>query len=536
MVESLAVARFNAVNRGVYIADNLDFLRAINTASVDLVNIDPPFAKNDTFTADSLKPPLTSAEAKIEKDLLNRWGIFSPEQADGAGVAWSDDSKAKGGYIDQWAWDKDVHEDWLQDVAQYYPAAEKVIDAAKEVQGEGFAAYLSFMAVRLLEIRRILKPTGSLFLHCDYSADGYLRMALDAIFGKDNFRNEIVWNKGFRGTPLQGDFQHEHETIWSYANGSNPIWNTMLGEYKDKGLKRYNKVDEDGNRYALIRRKRSDGTVYYGKTYPQGKLMGNVFDIPIMASTSGERTGYPTQKPVALAERIISAVTNPGDVVLDVFAGCAYTCVAAERLGRRWTACDINPRAWTVFKRQFNKPSLALLTCSEETVGQQVLESEPLVTIHGYQELPVLETPLDYGVKPLRTENKARNYKERFTLMNRREMLEALLEFSSGRAWCCGFESRNANGTLAYGDYELDHIIPRSHGGEDDIVNRAPLCQTHNLLKSNLDMPLHDLRVEVAMRGEMKVTGQAELVSLDLARLYAVEVRKEAYQRKHGSG
>ena len=106
-------AEFNAVNRGVYIADNLDFLRDLNTASVDLVCIDPPFAKNDTFTGDKLRPPLRADERENEERLLSWWGIATPEQADDAGIAWPDDPKARGGYKDTWAWDEDIHEDWV---------------------------------------------------------------------------------------------------------------------------------------------------------------------------------------------------------------------------------------------------------------------------------------------------------------------------------------------------------------------------------------------------------------------------------------
>ena len=254
----------------------------------------------------------------------------------------------------------------------------------------------------------------------------------------------------------------------------------------------------------------------------------------MLNSMAKERTGYPTQKPVALAERIIKAATNPGDVVLDVFAGCAYTAVAAERLGRKWTACDINPRSWTVFKRQFNKPKLALLTCSEDTVGQQVLEMDNLVTIHGYNQLPVLETPLVYDVKPLKTPNKARQPRKQSELFNRLEMLEALLSYSDGKAWCCGYQSRNADGTLDYGNYQLDHIVPQSHGGEDSIINRAPLCPAHNNLKRDLDIDLSDLRTHIAMRLEMKVKDYKDLVNLPVARLYAVELHKQAHQRKYG--
>ncbi len=484
--------------------------------------IDPPFAKNDTFTGDKLKPALSKAEGANEKRLLKRWEITTPEQADAKGIAWPDDPKSRGGYKDQWSWEQDIHEDWVDGIKATHPAVNLLIEATREIHGDGIAAYLAFVAIRVFEIHRILKPTGSLYLHCDHTASGYLRQLLDGVFGADNFRNEVVWSYRTGGVSKRY-WPRKHDTIYFYSKS---------GEYKHNPIQErliYEKpfftseTDEDGNYYA---------DVYVRDVWDDVKPLINV---------SKERTGYPTQKPIALAERIIQASTNPGDVVLDCFAGCAYAAMAAEKLGRQWVACDINPRAWTVFKRQFNKGGdLPLLTCNDRTTGQQVLGSEPTVTVHGPEELPTLTTTADVEIKPLRTtaqrEKAAPKYKRESTLMNRREMLEALLKFSEGKGWCCGFESRNANGTLDYGNYELDHIIPRSHGGEDDIVNRAPLCKTHNLLKSNLNMTLADLRVEVAMRGEMKVRGQAELVKLDLARLYAVEVRKEAYQRKVGKG
>ena len=533
-----AVAPFKGVNRGVYIADNLDFLRAINTGSVDLVCIDPPFAKNDTFTADKLKPKLEDHERNNELRLLKDWDITNQEAADTAGIAWPDDPRARGGYKDTWAWDKDIHSDWVDGIKATHPAVNMLIEATREIHGDGVAAYLAFMAIRLFEIHRILKPTGSLYLHCDHTASGYLRQLLDGVFGKDNLRNEIIW-KYRRWTATATRFQQMHDTILWYAKGGKYVFNKLLQPYADESL------IEDTVRGVVdgkLVRLKDDGGNYIRRNAPnKGVTMHDTWlDINFLPPTSKERTGYPTQKPVALAERIIQASTNPGDVVLDCFAGCAYAAVAAEKLGRQWVACDINPRAWTVFKRQFNKGGeLPLLTCNDKTTGQQVMGSEPTVTVHGPGELP---ERTDGGggveVKPLRTDNRRqteRKYKRESTLLDREEMLTALLQFSNGKAWCCGYESRNADGDLALGDYELDHIIPRSVGGDDDITNRAPLCPTHNQLKRDLDLDLKELRAEVAFRRQLRpgITLQA-LPRADRALEYAMRVRAAAYQRKFG--
>ena len=491
---------------------------------MDLVCIDPPFAKNDTFTADKLKPPLTKDEAANEMRLLRGWGIATQEQADAAGLAWPDDPKARGGYRDTWAWDADIHEDWVDGIKATHPAVNLLIEATREIHGDGIAAYLAFMAIRLFEIHRILKPTGSLYLHCDHTASGYLRQLLDGVFGKDNFRNEIVWGYE-KPRSASKIFRQNHDTIYFYSKSDKWTFTPLRVPLMD-GSFEYRKPF-----------KRPDGTVW--KPKEKGKQAADWwYDIPSFATrmSAVERTGYPTQKPIALAERIIQASTNPGDIVLDCFAGCAYTAVAAEKLGRKWAACDINPRAWTVFKRQFNKGGdLPKLTCNDATTGQQVMGSEPTVTIHGPQELPARTSPITYEVKPLRTPGqRARRYKREETLMSRVEMLTALLQFSGGKAWCCGYESRNADGTLALGNYELDHIIPKSQDGSDDIVNRAPLCPAHNRLKRDLNITLTDLRFEVMQRRELQLPNYKQLARLDEALNYAYAERQRAYERKHG--
>ena len=237
-----------------------------------------------------------------------------------------------------------------------------------------------------------------------------------------------------------------------------------------------------------------------------------------------ELTGYPTQKPVALAERIIQASTNAGDIVLDSFAGCAYTAIAAERLGRQWTAVDWNPRAWTVFKRQFNKPSLALLTCHDLTTGQQVLGSEPTVTVHGPRQLPKRQSPIrEEQLQPLSAP--ARRYKER-ALMSNDEMLEELLRLSGWTAWCCGFANRRPDGTIVETtrNFHLDHIDPVSQGGINDLMNRAPMCPYHNIRKSDRLVSLREYRNQIADAGELMVSSFRDLIDLGSAQVQTAQI------------
>ena len=583
-------AEFNAVNRGVYIADNIDFLRSLNTASVDLVCIDPPFAKNDTFVGDKLDPPLSADEQENEGRLLSLWGIATPEQADDAGIAWPDDPAARGGYQDTWSWDKDIHEDWVNGINATHQAVNMLIETTRHIHGEDTAAYLCYMAIRLIEIHRVLKPTGSLYLHCDHTASSYLRELLDGVFGRENRRNEFVWQR-YAVHSLSAGFDQVSDTVLMYSKGDNPTQNRIYGASTDAELEtRFPNIEaETGRRYQHValeqrsnyvegdtirvidgrtvtttvgwrwsqetfdaRLKDNPRLIYWTRNgRPRYKIyldeyagspLGNIWtDIPYLAAGDSERTGYPTQKPYRLAERIIRASTKPGDVVLDCFAGCAYSAVACEMIrkqdesqARRWVACDLNLRAWTVFKRQFNKDKLVLLKCNDRTTGQQVLGDAPVVTVHGPKELPERTSPIIYEVKHLRTPGqRARRYKRASTLMTDRAMLIALLQFSAGRAWCCGYISDNLDHSLAYGNYELDHVIPKSAGGTDEIENRAPLCSAHNGLKGNRDITLVELRYEVIERGELKVPARS-LPKLSDAFEYALRVKQEAYQRKFG--
>lgn len=210
----------------------------------------------------------------------------------------------------------------------------------------GIENYIAWMKPKLQECYRVLKRSGSFYLHCDWHANAHLRIALDEVFRRE-IQCEVIWDKGFRGTERKRNWQQSHDTILFYTKSDDYSWNDQFQPYADPGLKRYNKVEPDGRRYALIKRRHTDGSVYYGKTYPkaQGKRMNDVISIPVLAATASERLGYPTQKPEALLAMLISASSNAGDVVLDPFCGCGTSIVAAKRLGRKWVGIDVSPTA-----------------------------------------------------------------------------------------------------------------------------------------------------------------------------------------------
>ena len=576
---------FNAVNRGVYISDNLPFLRTLNTESIGLVCIDPPFAKNETFgrqnpkARDPLKPPLTDEERDNELRLMENWGINSDKDADDAGINWPETR-----YKDFWSWENDIHEAWLNDLEEFQEPIAELIEVTRDIQDEGTAAYLCYMAVRFLEIHRVLKTTGSLYVHCDHTVGPFLRQLISVIFGHGEngapgFRNEITWRRANAKGLAFRSYPNNSDTLLYYSKGENFTWNRQFQPhdpaYVDKSY-RYTEPDT-GRRYRLgdltnPNRNRPNLTYeFLGVTrvwrwtrermqaaYDQGlvvqsrpgavpaekryldEMPGNPVDsiwedIKPLQANSTERTGYPTQKPIALAERIIAASSNPDDIVLDCFAGCAYAAIAAERLGRQWVACDINPRAWTVFKRQFNKPTLALLTCEDLTTGQQVLADNPTVTIHGPNQLPVRTSPEQeqpIGDVPL----KERKFKVPASIVPEREILEMLLELSNYMAWCCGFANRRPDGTIIRStrNFHLDHIAPKSkEGTSNEIQNRAPMCPYHNIRKNNRQVALSQYRQEIADAGEMMVNSASDLINLDYALNEAMTIFGRAYATAH---
>ena len=550
---------------------SLDLLRSLDNESIDLICIDPPFAKNQTWVG-SLKPPLTEQDLRQEHNALAGWGITSPEQAAQAGIEWpqgGNDARFK----DIWRWENDVHEDWVQRIERDYPALAKVIDATRLAHSEGTAAYLTYIAIRVIEMHRVIKETGSLYLHCDHTAGAYLRQMMDAVFGngesgKAGFKNEITWKRQNSNNSATSRYGNITDTILFYSKSDTNTWNQPYYERRsDIEMRRYKRDENDrlyktndltaptptpsrmfqwrgttpknGWRYSREKLEElyADGRILLGKNGnprldghiqyldempPGGKVQTLWDDIPRIANTSPERTGYPTQKPVALAERIILASSNPGDVVLDCFAGCAYVPVAAERNDRQWIACDISPRALTVLRRQFVKFHYAV--DDTQDTDQPALITVANVTTRGPHQLPQRtdEDPVQrQDLKPLREPD----YKVPASFIPRQEMLEFLLSLSDYMAWCCGFANWKKDGTLVRTtrNFHLDHVDPRSKDGSNQITNRAPLCPDHNIRKNNRRVHLAEYRQEIADADELMVNSLSELVSLPKAYQQAMD-------------
>jgi DNA modification methylase len=274
-------------------------------------------------------------------------------------------------------------------------------------------AYLVMMAPRLYHLWRVLKPTGSLYLHCDPTASAYLKLILDGIFGAKNFKNEIIWRRyGTHNDTGQGSrhFGRVHDTIYYYTKGPNAVWNQVYMPLRPEYIEQTYRLEDPGTgrrfmttpltgpggaekgnpvfdwkghtrawRYSreTMERLEKEGRLYYSSTgyVRQKKYIDESKGIPVqdewtdIGSLSGahsERLGYPTQKPIALLERIINASSNPGDVVLDPFCGCGTAIVAAQKLGRQWLGIDVTPIATSLIQKrlfdQFEARDLRLLS------------------------------------------------------------------------------------------------------------------------------------------------------------------------------
>jgi len=220
----------------------------------------------------------------------------------------------------------------------------------------GINNYIAWMKPKIAECRRVLKETGSIYLHCDYHASHRLRELMDGIFGEDNFRNEIIWY--YRRWPAgREQFQRNHDNIYFYTKSSEGIhtFNPQYVEPTPETLKRWGKqkqrvtFDKKGKRKPTIELKEKS----------KGVLMPDVWEISIIAPSAKERLGYPTQKPEALLERIINASSNSMDIVLDPFCGCGTTIAVAHKLGRRWIGIDVSPTACKLMAKRMRNIGLA---------------------------------------------------------------------------------------------------------------------------------------------------------------------------------
>jgi DNA modification methylase len=293
----------------LFYGDNLTVLRRyIADASVDLVYLDPPFNSNANYNILFRSPTGAAADSQIEA------------------------------FEDTWHYGAEAAQAFHEVMESGRTDLANLLRAMQAFLGQNdMMAYLAMMAVRLIELHRVLKPTGSLYLHCDPTASHYLKLLLDAVFGARNFQNQIVWS--YRRWPTATRrFQRMHDVVLFYC--------------KRDGKQTFNVLREPPTASSLRRWKGKAQKVTFdaaGKRNPTldmadqslGVAMNAVWQIPIIAPVAKERLGYPTQKPVALLERIIAASSNPGDVVLDPFCGCGTAVHAAQKLGRQWIGIDI---------------------------------------------------------------------------------------------------------------------------------------------------------------------------------------------------
>ena len=468
----------NWANQTIWTGDCLDILRGMNSESVDLIYLDPPFNSKANYAA--------------------------PIGSKAAGAA----------FKDTWTL-SDVDAEWINLIEAKHPALYRVLLSAMTPSDK---SYLAYMAARLLEMHRILNPTGSIYLHCDPTMSHYLKLVMDAVFGRKVFRTEVVWKRGSAHSDTkQGRRQHGriHDVLLYYTVGNAWTWNTQYTPYTDEYLEEeYRHKTKDGRWYKQtdltaakpggdteyewrvkrpiggtweadlseeyrtplsgwqymgvapyngrywayskdnIREFWSEGRLHHRRT-GMPRLMQYADEMPgiplqdlwsdISPALGTQRTAYPTQKPLALLHRIIQCSTNPGDMVLDPFCGCATACIAAQKLHREWVGIDISPKAAELVRQRMRDELRLFYDGSHRT---------DIPTRTDLGKLPRANSP----------ENRKRLYGEQ-----------------SGHCAGCTdhFEARHL---------EVDHIIARKKGGSDALDNLQLLCGNCNRIKGDRGM------------------------------------------------
>ena len=301
----------------LYLGDNLDAMREMGDESVDLVYLDPPFNSNRNYKIVFRGPEALRPMAHLPA------------------------------FEDVWTWDEEAEglSDGLLSGASGRSVADAIQGLMTLVGRNRLMAYIVNMTPRLAEIKRLLRQTGTVYLHCDPTASHYLKVIMDAVFGGENFRNEIAWCYRGGGVPRQ-DFARKHDVILRYSKSERYVFNPQYTEYSDASK-------------TLVKSRGGVSIDDRIRDLGRGAHMPDWWsDINSLQTWSPERTGYPTQKPVQLLERIIRSSSNEGDDVMDPFCGCGTTMVAAERLGRSWIGIDIEPLALSVLRQRFARENL----------------------------------------------------------------------------------------------------------------------------------------------------------------------------------
>lgn len=375
----------NWANKTIWTGDNLYIMRGMNSNSVDLIYLDPPFNSKADYAA--------------------------PIGSQAAGAA----------FKDTWTL-SDVDTEWINLMEDRHPSLFRVLLAAITPSDK---SYLAYMAVRLLEMHRVLSARGSLYLHCDPTMSHYLKLILDAIFGRNQFQNEFIWYYSGGGAS-KGRWARKHDVILFYSKTRSWIFNADAVRVPHRWI--------DGQR-------RADGS----ERDTRGKLADDVWEQHGIMPWAKERTGYPTQKPLRLLDRIIRASSNPGDIVFDPFCGCATTLVAADDLRRAWIGIDISSKAAELVVRRIE---------ARQGLFRDIIHR--------------IDIPQRTDLGPL----------QRYNCTSNRQQLYGQ---QSGNCAGCGthFEARHL---------EVDHIIAVSKGGTDHISNLQLLCANCNRIKGDRGM------------------------------------------------
>ena len=476
----------NFLNRTLWIDDNLKVLRSINSECVDLVCLDPPFNSKRLYNA-----PLGSKAAGAQ-------------------------------FGDTWTMDG-VKTEWMELQEAADPALYHTVLGASLSAGDAMQAYMAFMAPRLAEVWRVLKPNGSMYLHCDPHASHYLKQLCDCIFGPGRFRNEIVWKRTSTKSLGTQRYARDGDRILYYTKSATDfVWEQQYQPHDPEYVRKNYRYDDGdglgvyrlqpltggkaggplayepfkgatpskGRAWSPPRRDKfpsaaaaklpadyeqldvlekcsaldDAGFIYWStkgvpnyKSYLSNKQGNPASDIitHIPPVAGNERTGWPTQKPLALYELFIAASSNPDDLVLDPFCGCATTMVAAERLGRQWAGVDIDEVAVGITQKRLQDESDAAVHN---------------VDLDGLREgLPSLHLP---PRPPIRTDPDRPTRSPRI-----REIRWAELGTGERRP-CPGCNRRKYSD-----DFDLDHILPRAKGGLDADENLQLLCSSCNRIK-----------------------------------------------------
>ncbi len=363
------------MRNALYYGDNLTVLKeSVAAESVDLIYLDPPFNSNASYNVLFKAPSGEGSQAQIEA------------------------------FEDTWHWNDSAEKAFDEVVIGAHSDASIMLRAMRSALGENdMMAYLAMMAVRLIELHRVLKPSGSLYLHCDPVASHYLKVLLDSIFGREHFVNEIIWKRSDAKGDASGQgakhFGRVNDTLLLYFKGDDYVFNPQFSEMEPNYIERwYRHQDTDGRRYKLDNMLgpggAAKGNPFYevmgvgrywrysrermGKLISEGRviqtrpgtvpmykryldetkgvpLTTNWADIRSIHGWAHEKLGYPTQKPIALLERIVSTSSNKIGVVLDPFCGCGTAVHAAQKLGRKWIGIDVTHLAIALIERRLKE-------------------------------------------------------------------------------------------------------------------------------------------------------------------------------------